>query len=249
MPGRRILLVEPGYHNKYPPLGLMKLATYHRMLGDELRFVKGCNSEAASAFWDRIYITSMFSFDWDLTVQTICFYKDKLFGAHNKIFVGGIAASILPKEFCKATGIYPIVGCLNQPGVLDADNSLNIDSLPPDYSILSQVDHEYSCTDSYMGYATRGCVRSCPFCAVPKLEPVFERYLDIKPWVTAIKEEQGERPHLLLMDNNVLASPQLKQIVADIKALGFTKGAKLVSVAESKKVLKRTGAPAICEVY
>ena len=38
---RNILLIEPNYKNKYPPIGLMKLATYHRMLGDNVRFYKG----------------------------------------------------------------------------------------------------------------------------------------------------------------------------------------------------------------
>ena len=38
---RRILLLEPNYKNKYPPIGLMKIATYHRMLGDEVVFYKG----------------------------------------------------------------------------------------------------------------------------------------------------------------------------------------------------------------
>ena len=38
---RNILLIEPGYKNKYPPIGLMKLATYHRMLGDKVTFYKG----------------------------------------------------------------------------------------------------------------------------------------------------------------------------------------------------------------
>jgi len=38
---RNILLVEPNYANKYPPIGLMKIATYHRMLGDKVRFFKG----------------------------------------------------------------------------------------------------------------------------------------------------------------------------------------------------------------
>lgn len=38
---RKILLIEPNYRNKYPPIGLMKLATYYRRRGDDVRFFKG----------------------------------------------------------------------------------------------------------------------------------------------------------------------------------------------------------------
>ncbi len=38
---RNVLLIEPNYKNKYPPIGLMKLATYHKMLGDNVVFYKG----------------------------------------------------------------------------------------------------------------------------------------------------------------------------------------------------------------
>ena len=38
---RKVLLIEPDYKNKYPPIGLMKLATYYRMVGDDIRFYKG----------------------------------------------------------------------------------------------------------------------------------------------------------------------------------------------------------------
>ena len=38
---RKILLVEPNYKNKYPPMGLMKIATYYRRLGDDVTFFKG----------------------------------------------------------------------------------------------------------------------------------------------------------------------------------------------------------------
>ena len=38
---RKILLLEPPYKNKYPPMGLMKLATYFRRCNDDVRFFKG----------------------------------------------------------------------------------------------------------------------------------------------------------------------------------------------------------------
>lgn len=38
---RKVLLIEPNYKNKYPPMGLMKLATYFRKCRDDVRFFKG----------------------------------------------------------------------------------------------------------------------------------------------------------------------------------------------------------------
>ncbi len=46
MARKKILLIEPGYKNKYPPLGLMKIAQYHGPNGkrDNVRFIKGCDT-------------------------------------------------------------------------------------------------------------------------------------------------------------------------------------------------------------
>ena len=62
MKPRSILLIEPGYPNKYPPLGLMKLAAYHgpRGRGDNVTFIKGENPDALRRAWDRVYVTTLF---------------------------------------------------------------------------------------------------------------------------------------------------------------------------------------------
>ena len=74
---------------------------------------------------------------------------------------------------------------------------------------------------------TRGCVRKCPFCAVPKIEPMYVEYIPLKKQIQMINEKYGEKKDLLLLDNNVLASPKFNQIIDEIKKIGFQKGAKL----------------------
>lgn len=91
---RRVLLVGLGYQNKYPPLGLMKIAAYHGPsgLGDIVRFVKGPTPEVFSQEWDRVYVTTLFSFEWARTAAAIDFAIQAAGGIPNRVFVGGIAA-------------------------------------------------------------------------------------------------------------------------------------------------------------
>jgi radical SAM superfamily enzyme YgiQ (UPF0313 family) len=205
-----ILLVEPAYKSKYPPLGLMKLATYHKKIKkDNVTFVRGCDKKARDEFWDRVYISTSFTYTWDETVKTINFYNDTLFKFSRKIFVGGILASILADDLYNATGIVPVHGLLDDPKKIEQDDNIVIDELPPDYSILAEVEKNgfiYSYTDAYLGYTTRGCIRHCDFCAVRELEPNYKSYVDINKWIKEINAEiSGEKQNLLLMDNNILA--------------------------------------------
>ena len=226
---KKILLVEPAYKTKYPPLGLMKISTYHKQKGDLVTFVKGCNTRARGEFWDKVYISTLFTYTWKETVKTINFYKDALFYSSKKIYVGGILANILPEELFNATGIMPVEGLLDDPKKLDQDDHIKIDELPPDYKILKQVENDnfsYSHTDAYIGYATRGCIRTCEFCVVNSFEPDYIPYINISQMIENIKNESGDKQNLLLMDNNVLASKHFDKIIDDIIAAGFIKGAK-----------------------
>lgn len=222
---KKILLVEPGYKTKYPPLGLMKISTYHRKLkGNEVVFVKGCSLKVRDEYWDKVYISTLFTYTWHETVKTINYYVDTLFNFSRKIYVGGILATLMPEDLFNATGIQPVVGLLNDSKKLDQDDDIIIDELPPDYEILDQVDFKYDHVDAYLGYTTRGCIRACDFCAVNKLEPDYVHYIDIKKLIKEVTDMYGEKQNLLLMDNNVLASRYFDKIIDDIKAAGFVKG-------------------------
>src|SRR5579864_6806850 len=97
MANKKILLIEPGYKNKYPPLGLMKIAQYHGPAGkrDRVKFIKGIDKTVLDNCWDRIYVTTLFSFEWKRIAEAIDFAILASGGQPNKVFVGGIAASLM----------------------------------------------------------------------------------------------------------------------------------------------------------
>lgn len=312
MSQRKILLLEPNYKNKYPPMGLMKIATYYRCRRDDVRFYKGDLKEFAARLlfeeyfttadkennkidkaihyylakrgvlkiidfiktgkhaslemiaefsrsssdceecslddllsrlaeyrrryknedypkFDRVGVTTLFTFYWKETIETILFAK-KFCKPKGKVYIGGIASSLVPEYIEKETGIYPHVGLLNEPYAYDKDKKGNviIDELPLDYSILEEINYRYPTENAYFGYMTRGCINRCPFCAVPKLEPEYCNYIGIKEKLQKVEECFGAKRDLLLMDNNVFASDCFSRIIDEIKACGFSKGASYI---------------------
>lgn len=292
---RKVLLVEPNYNNKYPPMGLMKLATYYRMQGDDVRFFKGDLRHLAAdlicedlmnyleicfpdTYWkehyptifdfvrlgkyailednpvfdepavldalkeyrkkykdkeyftnprfDKVGITTLFTFYWEITIDTINFAK-KLCKNEKDVMVGGIMSSLVTEEVYEATGIHPFVGLLNHAGDID-DNDIIIDELPLDYSILEEIDYTYPAHNAYFAYMTRGCINHCPFCAVPKLEPTYCDYISLKKRIEQTNERFGAQRDLLLLDNNVLASSCYEKIIDEIKECGFGTGASYI---------------------
>jgi hypothetical protein len=297
---KKVLLIEPNYANKFPPIGLMKLSTYYKNLGNwDVVFYKGdlktfvierITEKCVDMFntidksidwslkkdkifeyiktrkkelvpeigidssdfsilllgqlsdfkdyywkgiwkdnpeWDRVGVTTLFTFYWDITVETINFAK-LLVKKQKDLMVGGVLASIQPKELEAATGIKPYVGILNIPGQLDKGDTQIIDELPLDYSILDEIEYKYPMANAFYGYMSRGCIRHCPFCAVPTLEPVYNPYIELTDRVNKTRADFGDQKDLLLMDNNVLASEHFEEIIQEIKDCGFERGAMFV---------------------
>ena len=217
----RILLVEPNYLNKYPPMGLMKIATYHRRRGDIVEFYKGEAPYTKISQVDRVYITSLFTFHYDITAKCIQHYLKYL--NKDSVYFGGVAATLLSSEFAKDTGVNNILrGLLTDARVLGYDDNENIDLLPLDYDILDDISYSYPAGDNYFIHTTRGCPRECPFCAVKILEPEFLTTNNVIEQVRRVDEVYGQKRNLLVMDNNILCSKKLNEIVADIRSLGFT---------------------------
>ena len=237
----RVLLVEPNYKNKYPPMGLMKISTYHKMLGDEVRFVKGVDPNVDAAVWDRIYITTLFTFDFSISEETILHYM-RLVDDVSSLYVGGIMASLMPENIVEATGIdrsHILTGLFTDTSVVGDNNDINVDQLPLDYDILEDVNYKYPAGDNYFAYTTRGCPNHCSFCAVPILEPNFHVTNNIVEQIRVIDQKYGPKQHLLLLDNNVLNTPNLESLVNDLCAAGFGRGAKYVDPGTYNIVMMR----------
>ena len=96
---------------------------------------------------------------------------------------------------------------------LKKELSYEIEHTYPDYSL-------YNC-EYAMGFITRGCIRKCPFCIVPKKEG-YIRYN------TSLEEFCRDQEKVMLLDNNILAYKdhinELEKLRDSGKKIDFNQG-------------------------
>lgn len=108
-----------------------------------------------------------------------------------------------------------------------------IDAVFPDYSI-------YPACNYAIGFLTRGCIRKCPWCIVPRKEG------RIHPYRTWQEIKRPDSRDIVFMDNNVLASEwglaQIRDMIGHDIRVDFNQGldARLITeeVAEALARLK-----------
>jgi hypothetical protein len=165
------------------------------MKGDSVKLVRG--EKTLEVPPDRIYVTSLFTYAWE-PVHTIVKHYKSLY-PHAELWLGGIYASLMP-EHAKLSGADLIYYGL----FVEAEDLMPAYDLVPDWngSII---------------FSSRGCLRNCGFCAVPKLEnkPSGLKY--------SIKElVYPTHNRVIFWDNNILANANWKAVFDEIIELNIS---------------------------
>jgi len=189
-----VLLVEPDYYSRFPPLALLKLASYHRLKGDSVELVRG--DVVPSERPDIIYVTSLFTYAWKPVHAAIRHYKTLY--PDVQTWLGGIYASLLP-DHAALSGADHI-----HKGLFD-----DAEGLMPDYSLVPEWDGSIL-------FASRGCVWKCSYCAVPKLEG------EVRPVEQQIRElVYPGHTRIILWDNNILAASIWSNVFDQLEEIGL----------------------------
>lgn len=205
---KQILLVEPTYYTRFPPIGLLKLSSYHKKKGDTTEYIRGCGEPQQVP--DKIYITSLFTWTWRQVWESVHYYKKQF--PKCPIILGGIYASLLPDH-----------AALSGADVIYQSICKKVENYMPDYSLVPKWDGSII-------FSSRGCKNSCNFCAVPRIEGKMNSLRkSIKKFVWP------DHSRIIFFDNNFLANEHWRLILKELyeldKKVDFNQGidASLIS--------------------
>ncbi len=227
---KHILLVEPDYYTQYPPIGLLKLSSYEKSLGNTTELIRGCNIPKKRP--DRIFVTSLFSWSWRPVWRAVNYYKKKY--PSTPIYLGGIYASLMPKHAKLSGADYICKGIVPEA-----------ESLMPDYELRPEWDGSII-------FSSRGCNRKCGFCAVPRIEGRFNSVKSsIKDFVWP------KHTRIIFFDNNFLWNENKFEILNELieldRSVDFNQGldARLINeeIAECLGKLKYESSNSIRLAY
>lgn len=176
--------------SKIPNLALMKISNYYKELGEKVEFVKP-NGE-----YEKIFASSIFTRSKEKCDKLIKIYGEK-------IEIGGTGwdlKKVLPNE---------------------------IENMKPDYDLYKaeeiasrmrgimtkerKLQKATEIVNAGIGFTSRGCIRNCAFCFVPKKEGCFRQVAEIKDLLNPKSNV------LILNDNNLTADPDCVSKLHEIR--------------------------------
>lgn len=182
---------------KLPNLALMKISSFYKAAGEQVEFVQ---PDASRKKYEKIYASAIFQ-----KSQQECQYLQEYYG--DQIEIGGTGWDIvkrLPSEIERMKPDYDLY---------------TADIIYPKISGIMTREHKkrkaQQIVDAGMGFTSRGCIRNCPFCFVPKKEGKFRQESEIKDLL-------NPRSNILILhDNNLTADPYCIEKLNEIRDRGL----------------------------
>lgn len=227
----KILLVEPAFpippksrnHKNFLPIGLLKIATYLRDHGSQVKLIRGqpgdpSELEEIKRFDpEQVWVTSLFTYWAKYVREAVQYYRRAFPSAHIK--VGGIYASLLPAE-----EVREYTGCDEVWQGVMPEVEEHAKSHPPAYELLGNANPHP--IDFQIVHASRGCPRKCSFCGTWRIEPEFTPKQTIR--------DEIQFPGVVFYDNNFLMNPYVETILDELIRL---RGERKVKWVESQSGL------------
>ena len=180
--------------SKIPNLALMKISGYYKSLGEQVEFIQ------PNTYYDKIYASAVFTRSKPICDQLKNHYGDS-------IEIGGTGYDIkttLPPEIESHKPDYNLYTA--------QDIASRIKGIGAKESKLKKAEQ---IVNAGMGFTSRGCVRNCGFCFVPKKEGKFRQ-------VAPIADIINPRSNVIVMhDNNLTADPDVIDKLHEIRDRGL----------------------------
>lgn len=180
--------------SKIPNLALMKISNYFKSSGEEVEFVK------EDGKYEKIYASAIFT-----KSKHEC---EKLKDTYGELIeIGGTGwdiKKVLPEEIEKTKPDYDLYNAemiyKRIKGIMTKE---------------TRMKKAETIVNAGIGFTSRGCIRNCAFCFVPKKEGCFKQVAEIKDLINPKSNV------LILNDNNLTADPKCIDKLHEIRDRGL----------------------------
>jgi hypothetical protein len=188
----KVLLIDTD--GKIPNLALMKLSSWHKQNGDTV-FLGQCNKP------DKVYISTLFTWNRPAVEELLKVYPEAEVGGTGRDLSKNLPAEIetMKPDFdlYHVEDIFPRI----RGGIGKRER---------------KIKKAETIINAGIGFSSRGCIRNCGFCFVPRKEGEFRQVSEIKDLLNPKSKV------LILLDNNLTADPDVLGKLQEIKKRDLT---------------------------